>query len=261
MKKRMQDELNVKALQRALNGADPDLRICVFEELASTNTYAKQNAVRSANERSLTVAAAQSAGRGRMGRSFYSPSGSGVYFSVATFQKTLPQALTLTAAAAVAVRRAVQELLGVSLGIKWVNDLFWNGKKVCGILCESVALEEGYCVVIGIGVNLKSAVFPEELADIAGTLGADELARADLIAAVYKALLPYLLNSSDTSWLPDYRRYSTVLGREVLWRSGERECAGIAVEIDDEGALLVQSADGALERLSTGEISVKALST
>lgn len=240
-----------------LGEAAEGLEVRVFDTLVSTNTYAKQNADLTQKRRMLIVARSQTGGRGRMGRSFFSPAHSGVYFSVATLVPSLPEALALTSAASVAVRRAVASLTGKTLGIKWVNDLFLDEKKVSGILCESVSLSTGFCVVIGIGINLRSAEFPPELSGIAGTLEEDALPRAALIGEVYKELLPYLNDPCDRSWLKEYRAGSIVLGRPVRWKSDGVWQSGVAREIDRDGALIVEAEEKRTVRLCTGEITLR----
>ena len=158
-----------------------------------------------------------------MGRSFYSPEKTGVYFSILqTVTKPLQSAVSLTGAAAVAVMRAIRAQTGRQCQIKWVNDLYLDGKKVCGILAEALSgLEEGtQQVILGIGVNLCTEEFPEELIDKAGSLHGRETTRVDLIASIWRELSPFLQNFEDRSWLPDYRAYSMVIGKEITWLRG-----------------------------------------
>ena len=257
---RYDDPITESALRAAMGAQASRFTPHVFSVVDSTNTEAKRRAAE--GERfALLVAESQTAGRGRMGRSFYSPNGTGVYFSVLyTVRDPLSGVVSITSAAAVAVRRAILRTCGIETEIKWVNDLIYRGKKVCGILAESVARidESGACsIVIGIGINLRSAAFPSELAGIAGTLENQTVDRAALVAAVLDELVPFLDNGADRSWVEDYRRYSCVIGRPITWRSGESLCAGVAVDVDEDGALLVRDQEGREHRLATGEISVR----
>ncbi len=262
----MSQKQNIEALSadrlRDLLGTRAEgLRIEAFDELDSTNRYARKLAQEDAAETAIVVAASQSAGRGRMGRSFFSPDG-GVYFSILhTSAEPLSSLVSLTGAAAVAVMRAVRTLTEKQLQIKWVNDLLLDNKKVCGILAETVVggtEDERNRLIIGIGVNWYNATFPQELMEIAGSVGADRtLLREALIAQIYLELQPFLKCPSDRSWLSDYRAHSAVIGREICWmREGER-FYGSAVGIDENGALLVKARDGETVSLSTGEISVR----
>jgi BirA family biotin operon repressor/biotin-[acetyl-CoA-carboxylase] ligase len=242
-------------MKQALEASVLQIPITVLEAVDSTNTYAKCLAAEGERE-ALIVALEQSAGRGRMGRSFYSPSGSGIYMSILhTFHIPICNAVSVTSAAAVAVMRAVRRICGVQTEIKWVNDLYLNGKKVCGILCESVSVNDKPQIIVGIGINLCTAEFPCELLDKAGALGVS-VDRCKLIAAVWRELCPFLHDPSDRAWLEDYRKHSCVLGKRVAWAQGNCRCEGVAEAISPDGGLCVRRADGVLETLRTGEISL-----
>ena len=230
----------------------------VYEEIDSTNTEAKRMCANGFEGRAIIAAEHQTAGRGRMGRSFYSPADTGAYFSILyTTQELLCDAVRITSAASVAVMRAIRTLTGKQTLIKWVNDLYLNEKKVAGILTEAVSHATSTHIIVGIGINLSTEDFPPELSQIAGALGSAELCATDVIAEVWRELKPFLNDPSNRSWLEDYRTYSTVLGREITWICEGREEYGIATSIDCDGALLVRRHDGSEARLSTGEISVR----
>ncbi len=253
------DVLHLQAqLQGLLGGFYPDLQIRVFDEIDSTNTEAKRMVRYGFCGTALLIANHQTAGRGRMGRSFYSPKQTGAYFSLLTpLNVSLPDSVTVTGAASVAVMQAVLALCGVQTQIKWVNDLYLNGKKVCGILSETISAGDGTYLIVGIGINLKTEVFPDELAQIAGSLGEESPDRGFLIAEVFCRLQYFLQNPKDTGWLEEYRACSCVLGREIVWhQNGQRFC-GVATEIDETGALLVKKENGVTERLFSGEISIR----
>ena len=210
------------------------------------------------DQTALITARAQSAGRGRMGRSFYSPEGTGAYFSILyTPHRPLTDAVRITSAAAVATMRAIRNLTGKQTGIKWVNDLYFHDKKVCGILAESVVQAGRIQIVVGIGINLCTEDFPSEIASVAGSLGASALTPERLIAEVVRELYPYLFDAENRSWLEDYRRHSIVLGRPIYWLRDGARYDGVALEIDDAGALIARRDDGEQEILSTGEITVR----
>ena len=226
----------------------------------STNAEAKRILLSGEVAPTIVVAEQQTAGRGRMGRSFYSPAQTGAYFSIAfATQKPPANVVTLTGAASVAVMRAIRRLSGVQTQIKWVNDLYLENKKVCGILAESLfgAWNDGLQrVIIGIGINLHTQVFPEELLKKAGSLNLPAVTRADLIASVWQELMPMLENLEDRSWLNDYRFCSNVLNRTIQWVDGGVCHSGVAEAIDDDGALIVRDESGVLVRLFSGEISL-----
>ena len=255
--KYQKEELKESTLRALLGDAARDFSVYVFDELDSTNTEAKRRAMEG-ESRAIILARRQSAGRGRMGRSFYSPEDSGVYLSLLMpMESAMENGVFLTSAVAVAVMRAIRSLTGEQVGIKWVNDLYRQGKKVCGILCESVCLGEARSVVVGIGINVRSAEFPPELSTIAGSLCADEISLAELVAAVCGEIFAFLENPTSPHWLEEYRRHSTVLGKEVSWIENGSAREGIAESICEDGALCVRDESGAQSILRTGEISLR----
>ena len=233
------------------------ITVRVFDEIDSTNTEAKRMALDGFSGEALLVAHSQTAGRGRMGRSFYSPEQTGAYFSILhTLSTPLCDAVAITSATSVAVMRAIRTLAGIQTDIKWVNDLYYNGKKVCGILTEAMSVGESTHVIVGVGINLDTADFPEELQAIAGSLNA-QIDDTKLIAEIYRQISFYLKDSSNREWLEDYRKHSMVLGRRVSWGDAEALQIGVAEAIDEDGALIIRDEKNALIRLHTGEISIR----
>lgn len=232
----------------------------VYDTLESSNRTAKLLALDGAPHGTLVLTAHQSAGRGRLGRVFESPAGKGVYLSV--LLRPAASAQTATIGAAVAVCRAVQELCGLELGIKWVNDLYYQGKKVCGILTEAgTNLESGRLewLVVGIGLNLTSRPedWPEELRPIAGSLypgGPAPVSRAALAGAIARELLG-LCPAFDC--LDEYRARCFVPGHWVTVCTGTESYAAKAVAIDDAGRLIVAREGGRTEALRHGEVSIR----
>ena len=241
----------------ALEAQFCDVTVRVFDEIDSTNTEAKRMALDGFAGEALLVAHSQTAGRGRMGRNFYSPAQTGAYFSILhTLNAPLYDAVAITSAASVAVMRAIRTLAGIQTDIKWVNDLYYNGRKVCGILTEAISIGESTHVIVGIGINLDTTDFPEELAAIAGSLNT-RIDTANLIAEIYRQITLYLKDSSNREWLEDYRKHSMVLGKRVSWGNAESMQTGVAESIDEDGALIIEDESGNLIRLHTGEISIR----
>lgn len=247
-------------------------RIALFDQIDSTNTYLKTAANSGAPHASAAIAASQTNGRGRLGRSFYSPDQTGIYLSLLyKTEEQITKPAVFTAAAAVAVERAVKKLCGISLGIKWVNDLYLNGQKVCGILCEGVALpEEGLkTIIVGIGVNISTANFPEEIQNKAGSLFGTEKAAAALNGTAQKdfrlVLAAEILNqlfecyktSNSEEVLGEYKEKSIVLGKNVEVITPKGNYFAKAVDISCNAELIVQKDDGTKTALNSGEISVK----
>ena len=238
--------------------------------LDSTNREVKRLALEGAPQGTVVLAGQQTAGRGRNGRSFFSPSDTGIYLSMLLRPDlATSSALLCTTAAAVAVCRAIDSLRGGSTGIKWVNDIYIDGKKVCGILTEGMAgFESGRIesIVIGIGVNYSTPLdaFPPELRDVAGSVFPGTIpagvSRNRMAAAIINSLLDLVKQlESANGFMAEYRSRSVVIGREVRVLQGNQEYAAVAEEIDDAGALWVRTVNGERRLLNSGEISLRPL--
>ncbi len=245
-------------IRNALGARAPFLDIRTFDLLDSTNTEAKRIAIDGCEGKILIAAREQSDGRGRMGRSFYSPGQTGAYFSILYRPlESVDSAVTVTCAASVAVRRAIYTLTGRTCGIKWVNDLYLDGRKVCGILTECISIGNDSYIVVGIGININTSFEDTELSGVAGSLGMERLSPADVIAEVTAELLPLLDASGMEGWLEEYRSASIVIGRRIAFSENGITQEGTAVSIDERGALIVLLGDGKTIRLFSGEISLK----
>ena len=205
------DVLTPQGIRCRLRPAYQDCAIRVDARVPSTNTQAKKLAADGEAAPSLLLADGQTAGRGRMGRAFFSPPGTGLYMSVLLRPAVQAEELPLvTLAAAAAVCEAVEEAAGVSTRVKWVNDILVDGRKVAGILTEAVGdLESGTMesVVVGIGVNVKTPAdaFPEELRERAGSLLPAQVSRCDLAAGIANRLLTYADSLPERRYLEPYR--------------------------------------------------------
>ena len=230
-----------------------------FDICDSTNLRAREFLKENAVDRLLVTATEQSAGRGRQGKSFFSPKGTGVYMTYA-FRADIPfcSAVGITTFAAAAVCEALETLSGKRLGIKWVNDIYLEDKKICGILAETVALPHTNIVqyiIIGVGINLTTDFFPEDIRDIAGSLGFSD--RDKVISAVTSALGEIAAVPEDRSFMDYYRSRSTVLGQDIICITNQKSVAAKVLSIDDDGGLLVELEDGTTEILRSGEISLR----
>ncbi len=234
----------------------------VLEETDSTNRVAKQLAQMGAEEGTLVVAKRQSMGKGRLGRSFFSPEG-GIYMSMVLRPRIAPEkAVLITTCAAVAVARAIGKVCGLDAGIKWVNDIFINGKKVCGILAEAEMNPETAMpeyVVLGIGINVKKQSVPEELKEIVGCLeeyGMLPEKKEELLVAVWEEFGFFYEKLSTAVYMKEYKERSILLGREVTVFAANGEYKAVVSDIDEEGHLIIER-DGMLQRISSGEVSVR----
>lgn len=262
------DLLSAQGIQPFLNTSTGAREIRVYPCVPSTNQEAKRMALDGAAQGSAVLAEEQSAGRGRMGRSFYSPRGSGLYISVILRPRTdASNAVLVTTAAAVAVCRAIETTAGKQPVIKWVNDLYLNEKKICGILTEAVTnFETGVIesVVVGIGINFKGRPeqLPKELRQSAGFLFAEEspaAARNRLAAAIINQLCALCDTLEARAFLTEYRSRSMIIGERIRFLRSNRWSEATAVDIDENGGLIIEKADGMRETLSSGEVSIRRL--
>ena len=234
--------------------------ITVEEVLSSTNTALKEAALRGAPHGEVLIADCQSAGRGRMGRAFFSPSGSGIYMSI-LLRPDLPLSTAagrITTLAALATARAIAKTAGIKVEIKWVNDLLIDGKKVCGILAEAISMGEENAVILGIGVNVQETAFPAELTGIATSLAAHGNApdRSVLIAAILDELA-LLDPMRPQDWMADYKERSAVLGKTVrILPFGSDPYEATALDVTDNGALVIER-DGKRIEIFSGEVSLR----
>ncbi|MBQ4650753.1 MAG: biotin--[Firmicutes bacterium] len=253
-------------------------RVHVVEKTDSTNNLAKTIADCSTPQ--IIVANEQTGGRGRLGRTFHSPAGAGLYMTVA-FQPDfgLDRAMLTTAMSAVAAARAIERVTGLNPKIKWVNDIYLDGKKVCGILTEAESnFETGRIekIIVGIGVNCFEASMPEDLNDIATYLAGPqkEFSRNELAAAIACEFFDMLENFDKFSMLREYKSRSFILGEQIMifnpaiarsiGRPENRLSEGIrarAIDIDENGGLVIEFLEGRrsreMETLTTGEITVR----
>ena len=236
----------------------PDSLVFVHASLDSTNTEARRLAESGCARPTLVIAERQSAGRGRMGRSFYSPADTGLYMT-AMFEATesVSDTVLLTTSAAVATARAIERLARISVGIKWVNDLYRNGKKICGILCESFEENGKRFVLVGVGVNLCTEDFPDELKGIAGSLGVKKDIRHELAANIFGELWNYYHTRDQSGMIEYYREHSLVIGKRIVFFEDGKSCFGTARDVDEYGRLFVCLDNGDEKILSSGEITLR----
>lgn len=252
--------------------------IHIFEKIDSTNNYAKS--LDAMDRPQLVVASEQTAGRGRLGRSFFSPADKGIYMSIA-FEPDfdLDKSLFVTTLSAVAICRAIEDVTGLRPRIKWVNDVYLDGKKLVGILTEAESnFESGKIqkIIVGVGVNCFDCDLPDELRETATYLRNPALSftRNDLIAAFCNYFFDMIGNFDQRAILRDYKRRSFIIGEHILvfntaiarriGRSGERLKDGIrarAIDIDENGGLVVEFLEGPMssqmQTLTSGEITIR----
>lgn len=240
-----------------------------FPSIDSTNTRARELARQGAPHGTVLIADHQTGGRGRRGRSFHSPAGSGIYMSVILRPRCAPQqVMHLTCAAAVAMCDAVEAAAGFRPGIKWTNDLVCGRRKIAGVLTELGFDNRGNVdfAVIGIGINCcqQEGDFPEDIQDIAGSLASvsgQQIDRIKVAAAMMDALyrMDATLLTEKAHILSRYRWDCITLGQEISLVRGDEVRHGTALDIDDDGALIVRFPDGSTEAVNSGEVSVRGM--
>ena len=256
--------MNTALLTSSLVGAAAGYDLRFVGTVSSTNTLLRSLAEEGAPEGLCLIAESQTGGRGRRGRSFFSPEGCGAYVSLLLRPSLAPErAIRITTAAAVAAARSAEALCGEPVGIKWVNDLYLHGRKVCGILSEAAAKREGalsYCV-LGVGANVLPPPdgFPPELSEIAGSLLATPLpdARERFLAGFLNAFASLYAGLAEGAHEAEYRARSFVPGHAVTVLRGGEARPAFALGVDSECRLRVRYPDGTEEALSSGEISIR----
>ena len=241
------NKLSEIKLKKSLGDA---VSVIHYKSVDSTNTQVRRLVGEGAATPLLVVANEQTAGRGRQGKSFYSPADTGIYMSLALDKRAVPcDTVTLTAAAGVAVCRAIESLTDIKPEIKWVNDVLVDGKKVSGILCEAA---DNYYIV-GIGVNISTELFPADIEN-AGSLDV-KISKAALVERICRELFEAIKENS--GYMDYYRAHSAVLGKRICFIQNGVKHLATAEAIDDLGGLEVICESGERLTLRSGEITLR----
>ena len=257
------DVLNQEQIQSKL---DHDVTVIAYASIDSTNSEAKRLLETQLSGNFLVVSDEQTAGRGRHGRFFHSPEKTGLYMSLALQHiSSEVDAALLTTAAAVAVCQSIEEMTSLSPKIKWVNDIFLNGRKICGILTEGIMNFETQSVesiILGIGINISvdREQLPDDLKNKVGGItnhSSGTINRNDLTVSIINNFLAIYQNINSRTFLEDYRERCFVLGKTITFKQKQEQIRAIAEGIDDDGGLIVRLQDGSYKTLSYGEISIQ----
>lgn len=259
------DIVSAESITPFLRGEAKGFHLDVRQTVTSTNTLAKEMASKGASQGTVLIAREQTEGRGRMGRTFYSPSSSGIYFSIILRPKlNLEDSLLITTGTAVAVAKAIETVAKADARIKWVNDIFVDDKKVCGILTEaSLNFESGGLeyAVVGIGINIETTSFPEEIRQIAGSIFREKPGDAPvtsmLVAEVLNNLAVCMDSLTDLNYLEEYRKRSFLIGKDILVIKGKEIIPAKAIDIDEKARLVVEYENQTREALISGEVSTR----
>ena len=238
----------------------------VVSMIGSTNQYIKNNAA-ILDDGFVILSETQHAGRGRLGKGFISPSG-GLYMSILLKDKKYTKnADYITVRASLAVTKAIESLTHLeNVGIKWVNDIYCDDRKVCGILAERMVSADKFdYIILGVGINVitKPSDFSKEVRDIAGSLSDwydIDFSRNTLAAEIINNLEEYLGaqdKNTHTQLLEEYRQKSILIGKDIYIISGDQQIKAKAIGIDDNASLYVQYDNGTTGILRTGEVSTR----
>lgn len=237
--------------------------IIIKDSVKSTNLEAKSHLLDECKHGSIIIANEQTNGRGRKGRVFYSPKDTGIYMSLILKPDLLliHNPLKLTIATAVAVCNSIDTLCDVDTKIKWVNDIFLNNKKICGILTEAnTDFETGSIedIIIGIGLNFNTLNFPEDFSDIAGSIFSEKttpINRNQLIAEIINNIMKLLKDLENPNILKFYKEKSFLLGKNISFYEKDKKIECTVLDINSEGNLVIKTKNGLKKILHSGEVN------
>ena len=257
--------ITVEGIKKRLPACLQNIDIETYPTLDSTNTLCAHRITEGCREWHTVITASQTAGQGRLGRSFYSPEGTGIYMSCVLYpERENKDASLITGCAAVAAAEAIEEVFGAHADIKWVNDIFINNRKVAGILAKGAfSKETGHSVILGIGVNVYPPKdgFPHDIKDIAGCVTDKrcEDGRERLCAALISGFKKAYDNLTDFEYVKKYKSRCITIGKNVtVHPAGRGEIIeALAIDIDSKFHIKVRYNDGTEDTLSSGEVSVR----
>ena len=263
------DELSEYKIRKGLKTKIIGNKIEILKTISSTNSYIKEFH-KNAENGLVVIAEEQTKGRGRMNRSFFSPAKKGIYLSILLMPEISVSDINLiTVLTAVAVINAIHKITGMKPSIKWINDILFQNKKLCGILTEaSIEGESGNIeyIVIGIGINISTLLndFPDEIKDIA--ISIKEIVKTDcfrneiiseLLNLIELYYLDLTLYGKKRDFIDQYRENLCMLGKDIEITQGNIHCKAKAIDIDENARLIVRNESGELQTISSGEISVR----
>lgn len=235
-----------------------DINILMYDTVDSTNNMLKRMFIDGIPDNTLIIADEQTNGKGRFGRSFYSPPKTGLYFSLLIKPDLdISTAALLTCIIAVSICKSIETLTNIHPGIKWINDIYLDNKKVAGILTEaSSGFESGRFeyIIIGAGINISTDNFPDGLSEIAGSLNTD-LSKSRLIGDILYNFYNIYYSLPDKGFMQEYRNYSIMIGRNISYSIENVTYSGKVIGIDDSGGLIISDSNG-ITTLKSGEVTI-----
>ena len=262
------DFISKEGISLYLNKSCSDIEIYNYKTISSTNEIAKNLALSGAKHGTVVISEEQTAGKGRMGRAFYSPANTGIYMSIILRPNlTAMDSVLITTSSSVIICESIKKVTGIDCQIKWINDIYLNNKKVAGILTEaSTNFESGTIdyLILGIGINFNQPKddFPDELKSIASSLfnnNNNNINRNMLCAEIISNILDMIPRIKNYDFISEYKKRSIVLNQEIIYISSGISSKGKAININCDGSLVVEHDDGSIKILNSGEVSIRRL--
>lgn len=262
------DFISKEGISLYLNKSCSDIEIYNYKTISSTNEIAKNLALSGAKHGTVVISEEQTAGKGRLGRSFYSPANTGIYMSIILRPNlTAMDSVLITTSSSVIICESIKKVTGIDCQIKWINDIYLNNKKVAGILTEaSTNFESGTIdyLILGIGINFNQPKddFPDELKSIASSLfnnNNNNINRNMLCAEIISNILDIIPRIKNYDFISEYKKRSIVLNQEIIYISSGISSKGKAININCDGSLVVEHDDGSIKILNSGEVSIRRL--
>ena len=259
------DLISKEGISLYLNKEFSNIEIYTYKTTTSTNEVAKKLA----KHGTVVISEEQTAGKGRMGRSFYSPANTGIYMSIILRPNlTAMDSVLITTSSSVAICDAINKVTGIECQIKWINDIYINNKKIGGILTEaSTNFESGTIdyLILGIGINFNNPKdnFPDDLKEIADSLykgNSNGINRNILCAEILNNILSIIPKIKYYDFIQEYKKRSIILNQEIMYTSGGICSKGKAIDINNDGSLVIKHDDGSIKILNSGEVSIRRLS-
>ena len=261
------DFISKEGISLYLNKSCSDIEIYNYKTISSTNEIAKNLALSGAKHGTVVISEEQTAGKGRLGRSFYSPANTGIYMSIILRPNlTAMDSVLITTSSSVIICESIKKVTGIDCQIKWINDIYLNNKKVAGILTEaSTNFESGTIdyLILGIGINFNQPKddFLDELKSIASLFNNNNnnINRNMLCAEIISNILDMIPRIKNYDFISEYKKRSIVLNQEIIYISSGISSKGKAININCDGSLVVEHDDGSIKILNSGEVSIRRL--
>lgn len=259
------NDLSEQEIKQNLLERYKNFDIKIFDTLSSTNDFAKDLINSNKFQNGTTIVAnTQTKGRGRFARNFYSPANTGIYFSsILKISLPIQDVSLITLISAIAVCRSITKLTNLNPQIKWINDIYLNNKKICGILVENICdfnNIKSTAIVSGIGINISTENFPKDIQDKAGSIMCNNLSRNKLIAEILNIFFDLSEDIYSKKIIEEYKSLSLVLNKEISYKKDNKTYTTTAIDINDSGNLVVKDSNNNISVLDCCEISIKAIS-